>query len=89
MTHTAHRTHYTATSLVLFTLVIGLAGCGERFGDRTLSGAGIGAAAGTVGTVVLGGNPLTGALIGGAVGGTVGAVTKSKDIDLGRPIWSK
>lgn len=70
-------------------LALGLTGCGERYADRTLSGAGIGAAAGTVGTIIGGGNPVTGAIIGGAVGGVAGAVLPSKDVNLGKPIWSK
>ena len=73
--------------VVLGALLVG--GCGERYADRTLSGAGIGAAAGTVGTIVGGGNPVTGAIIGGAVGGVAGAVLPSKDVNLGKPIWAK
>ncbi len=64
-----------------------LAACGSTKGDRALSGAAIGAGAGTVGSVVTGGNPVTGAVIGGAVGAAAGALTKKKDVDLGKPIW--
>lgn len=64
-----------------------LTACGNSTGDRALSGAGIGAGVGAVGGAVLGGNPVEGALIGGAVGGAAGGLTKSKDIDLGKPIW--
>ena len=70
-------------------IALGLVGCGERYADHTLSGAGIGAAAGTVGTIIGGGNPVTGAIIGGAVGGVAGAVLPSKDVNLGKPIWAK
>ena len=74
---------------VLIPLALVLSGCGERFGDRTLSGAGLGAAAGTVGTVLLGGNLATGALIGGAVGGAVGGLTDPDKVNLGKPVWSE
>ena len=57
-----------------------LAGCGTTTGDRTLSGAAIGAGVG-----LLGGPP--GVLIGAAVGGAAGAVTDPEDINLGNPIW--
>jgi osmotically inducible lipoprotein OsmB len=57
-----------------------LAGCGTTTGDRTLSGAGIGAAVG-----LLGGPP--GVLIGAAIGGAGGAITDPEDIYLGRPVW--
>lgn len=73
--------------LLAVILPLGLGACGESFGDRTLSGAGIGAAAGTVGTVLMGGNPAAGALIGAGVGGAAGALTKEKDVNLGKPIW--
>jgi osmotically inducible lipoprotein OsmB len=57
-----------------------LAGCGTTTGDRTLSGAGIGAGIG-----LLGGPP--GVLIGAAVGGATGAITDPEDVNLGRPVW--
>jgi hypothetical protein len=69
------------------TTALSLGACGETRGDRTLSGAGIGAGAGALGTAVLGGNPVTGALIGGAVGAGTGYVTRPRDIDLGEPWW--
>lgn len=57
-----------------------LAGCGTTTGDRTLSGAGIGAGIG-----LLGGPP--GVLIGAAIGGAGGAVTDPEDVNLGTPVW--
>lgn len=62
-----------------------LAACGNSQGDRVLSGAGIGA--GAVGDALIGGSPVTGALLGGAVGAAAGGLTKKKDVDLGTPIW--
>ncbi len=77
---------YQKSMLVLATVGL-LAACGSTKGDRALSGAAIGAGAGSVGSVVTGGNPVTGAVIGGAVGAAAGALTKKKDVDLGKPIW--
>lgn len=85
--HTAALQAIVFPVLLAIALPLTLGACGESFGDRTLSGAGVGAAAGTVGTVLLGGNPLTGALIGAGVGGAAGALTKEKDVNLGKPIW--
>lgn len=64
-----------------------LAACGSTTSDRALSGAAIGAGAGAAGSAITGGNPVGGALIGGAAGAAAGAVTKKKDVDLGKPIW--
>ena len=66
-----------------------LTACGSTKGDRALSGAGIGAGVGAVTGAVVGGSPVTGAVIGGAVGAAGGALTKEKDIDLGKPVWRK
>ena len=71
----------------VITVLALLAACGQSTGDRALSGAGIGAGVGAVGTAIVGGNPLAGAAIGGAVGAAGGALTKKKDVDLGKPIW--
>jgi hypothetical protein len=57
-----------------------LAGCGTTTGDRTLSGAAIGAGVG-----LLGGPP--GVLIGAAIGGAGGAITDPDDVYLGEPVW--
>lgn len=59
-----------------------LAACGNSRGERTLSGAGIGAGAGAVGTAITGGNPWAGAAVGGVAGGVIGAVTDKDDINL-------
>lgn len=64
-----------------------LSACGDSAGERALSGGGIGAGAGAVGSAVMGGDPVTGAIVGGAVGAAAGGLTKKKDIDLGKPIW--
>lgn len=72
---------------VMLALLPLLAACGETTSDRAISGGAIGAGAGALGSAVLGANPITGAVIGGAVGAGTGAVTKKKDINLGKPIW--
>lgn len=74
------------TTLTIITLAF-LSACGDRPGERALSGGAIGAGAGAVGGAVLGGDPVTGAIVGGAVGAAAGGLTKEKDIDLGKPIW--
>jgi hypothetical protein len=66
---------------------LSLAACGETVGERTISGAGIGAGVGALGTAIAGANPITGAIIGAAVGGVGGAVTSPRAIDLGHPWW--
>jgi osmotically inducible lipoprotein OsmB len=63
-----------------------LGGCGNRPGERAVSGAGIGAGVGAVGGLMFG-DPLEGAVIGGAVGAGVGGLTSPGQINLGRPIW--
>ena len=74
-----------ATAMTVALLL--LAACGDQPGERALSGGGIGAGVGAVGSAVTGGNPLTGAVVGGVVGAAAGGLTKKKDVDLGRPIW--
>lgn len=76
---------YNWTALAL--LLGAVSACGYTEGDRALSGAGIGAAAGTVGSALTGGNPAAGAVLGGAAGAAAGALTDPEDINLGRPLW--
>jgi len=64
-----------------------LAGCGSSTGDRGLSGAGIGAAAGTALGAVTGLGIVEGALIGAGAGGLTGALTDEDTINLGKPWW--
>ena len=77
----------TLNSLIIVTVLLQLSGCGDQPGERAVSGAGIGAGVGAVGGAILGGDAVDGALIGGALGGATGGLTKSKDINLGKPIW--
>lgn len=75
-----------AAPLTVAALLV-LTACGSSTEDRTLSGAGIGAAAGTAVGAVTGLSLLEGAAIGAVVGGATGALTDESDINLGTPIW--
>ncbi len=79
--------HRSIAALV-FGLGLFVTACGSSTGDRTLSGAGIGAAAGTIIGAVTGLSLLEGALIGAAAGGLTGALTTEDAINLGDPIWA-
>lgn len=65
-------------------LVVSLSACGDTKGQRALSGAGVGAGVGAVGSALTGGSPLTGAIIGGGVGAATGALTNKDQINLDR-----
>lgn len=64
-----------------------LSACGSGTGDRGLSGAGIGAAAGTAVGAVTGLGIVEGALIGAGAGGLTGVLTDEDTIDFGKPWW--
>ncbi len=81
----ASYTYLTIGMVILMTL----SGCGHSQGDRALSGAGIGAGVGAVGSSLAGGDPLGGAVIGGAVGAAAGAFTDEDDVNLGKPAWRR
>ncbi len=67
--------------------MLGLGACGTSRSDRALSGAGLGAAAGTGVSALTGGSLVGGAVIGGAAGALGGGLTSSSDVNLGKPIW--
>lgn len=69
-------------------LTLTVSACGSSTSDRTISGAGIGAAAGTIVGAVTGLSLLQGALIGAAAGGLTGALTSDDVVNLGDPIWA-
>lgn len=69
-------------------MVLVLAGCGTRPGDRALSGAAIGAGAGAIIGAATG-TPATGAAIGAAAGAAIGGLTDPCDINLGDPYWKQ
>ena len=75
---------FVACGLVMF-----LTACGHSTSDRALSGGGIGAGVGALGSAVVGGDPLTGAVVGGAVGAAAGGLTDERDVNLGKPVWRK
>jgi len=75
------------TAIVLVA-TLSLAACGSTPGERGLTGAGLGAAAGAVIGLASGGiSVLAGALIGAASGGSIGAFTSRDQLNLGEPPW--
>jgi hypothetical protein len=72
---------------LLVTLLGGLAACGQSTGDRALSGAGLGAAAGAGVGALTGTSVVGGAALGAAAGGATGALTSPNTVNLGRPAW--
>lgn len=78
---------FKAAPAVLVASAFLLSACGSSTGDRSLSGAAIGAAAGTAIGAVTGLTIVEGALIGAGVGGLTGALTDDDTIDLGKPWW--
>lgn len=72
---------------MILILAGGLAACGQTTGDRALSGAGLGAAAGA-GVGALTGSSVAGsAALGAVAGGATGALTSPNTVNLGRPAW--
>ena len=61
--------------LVLAAVLLGTTACGDTWGQRAVTGGGIGAGSGAVIGALTGMGPLTGAVIGGAVGAGAGAAT--------------
>ena len=62
--------------VIVFTaILLTVTGCGETWGQRAVTGGGIGAGTGAVIGALTGMGPLTGAVIGGAVGAGAGAAT--------------
>jgi hypothetical protein len=76
-----------STLVLSLAALVALAACGDKPGERALSGAGIGAGTGAVVGAVTGMGPGTGAIVGGAIGAATGGLTKKKQINLGKPIW--
>ena len=64
-------------------MLLAVSACGDTQGQRALSGGAIGAGTGAVGAALLNGNPVAGAVIGGAVAAVTGAATNKRQIDLG------
>ncbi len=74
--------------VLVFGVIVTLAGCGSTDKDRAISGGGIGAGLGAATGLVLGG-PFGGLFLGGVFGVATGLVTDQDTIDLGKPIWDK
>ncbi len=64
--------------IALSAMALGLAACGDTWGQRAVTGGGIGAGSGALLGAVTPLGILPGALIGGAVGAGVGAATTPK-----------
>ena len=77
--------HSKLTALAAVSALLMTAACGQSTGDRAVSGAGIGAGVGAVGSAIAGGSVGTGALIGAGVGAAAGALTDERDVNLGKP----
>lgn len=61
--------------IVLSAIMLTVAACGDTWGQRAVTGGGIGAGSGAVIGAVTGMGPLTGAVVGGLVGAGAGAAT--------------
>jgi len=66
--------HFTKC-VVLAGLLLGVTACGDTWGQRAVTGGGIGAGTGALLGVATGFNPLLGAVVGGAGGAAIGAAT--------------
>ena len=64
-----------AKYIVLAGVLFGVAACGDTWGQRAVTGGGIGAGTGALLGVATGFNPLLGAVVGGAGGAAIGAAT--------------
>lgn len=62
---------YIVLTAILFTATA----CGDTWGQRAVTGGGVGAASGALLGVATGFNPLLGAVVGGAAGAGIGAAT--------------
>jgi hypothetical protein len=65
-------------SLIVLSLALALSGCGDTWGERAVTGGGIGAGAGLAVGAIAGWPLLAPALAGAAVGAGIGAATADK-----------
>ena len=64
-----------AKTIAFTAILLSVAACGDTWGQRAVTGGGIGAGSGALLGVVAGFNPLLGAVVGGAGGAAIGAAT--------------
>ena len=84
MTHVNLKKSNMFASVLALSLLV--SACGTTQSDRALSGGLLGAGTGAIiGSVT--GSAGKGALIGGLGGAAIGALTSSRDLNLGTPIW--
>jgi osmotically inducible lipoprotein OsmB len=74
---------------ILGIAVLALAGCGDDRGERAVTGAGMGAAAGAIIGAITPMSVATGALIGAAAGGAIGGLTDKSTLNLGDAPWDR
>jgi osmotically inducible lipoprotein OsmB len=67
---------FVASFVILASIGLGLAGCGQTYGSRAVTGGLMGAGAGAGVSALTGGRPATGAAIGGGAGALGGVLTK-------------
>ena len=61
--------------IVLAATLLNVTACGDTWGQRAVTGGGIGAGSGALLGAATGFNPLLGAVVGGAGGAAIGAAT--------------
>ncbi|MFQ5772964.1 MAG: peptidoglycan-binding protein [Kiloniellaceae bacterium] len=74
---------------VAFASALVLAACGTTPEDRTVSGAGIGAAGGAVLGAITGLTVVEGAALGAVAGALTGVLTDENKLNLGDPFWRR
>ena len=72
-----------------FSIVLFLSACGTMPSERAVSGAGLGAAAGTIIGAVTGLSLVEGAALGAVGGALTGVLTDADEINFGAPAWKQ
>ena len=71
--------HTKTASILLIPLALSLSACGDTWGERAVTGGGIGAGAGLAVGAIAGWPLVAPALVGAALGAGIGAATAEKD----------
>ena len=75
--------------IISFLIVLFFSACGTMPSERAVSGAGIGAAAGTIVGAVTGLSLIEGAALGAVGGALTGVLTDADEINFGTPSWKQ
>ncbi|OGT76550.1 MAG: hypothetical protein A3I78_01090 [Gammaproteobacteria bacterium RIFCSPLOWO2_02_FULL_56_15] len=75
--------------IITFSIVLFLSACGTMPSERAVSGAGLGAAAGTIVGAVTGLSLFEGAALGAVGGALTGVLTDDDEINFGTPAWEQ